>query len=258
MDRHYESQTKPLIAISCDVEEEPSKMVLRESYLFALRAAGATPVPLPVLPDQHEMERMISLVDGFIFTGGDDLNPKHYGMTARDHVDLNSEKREKTDLKYMEAALDSKKPILGVCYGMQLLNVVRGGTLYQDIRNEIDHDVLSHKLPDQLTAHKVRIKSDSKISDVFSEEEITVNSSHHQSIRSVGEGLEAVAESPDGVIEGIESENKDRYLVGVQWHPERMVRKKQETELNEQRTAEKNALVLFQHFVDVCKRFHRN
>lgn len=255
MDKYFETQTKPLIAVSCDADDDPEKMELRSTYLYALRAAGAHPVPLPILPDTKEIKRMAALVDGFVFTGGDDLHPKYYGGTPTDDVSLNSEKRERTDLQYVEAALDTGKPVLGLCYGMQLMNVVKGGSLYQDINRDVDRDVLTHKLPDQLTAHKVTIDPQSMLSEIFLGQQITVNSSHHQAVRSLGNGLESVAVSADGIIEGFEATNRDVFHVGIQWHPERMISSSAQGGKKQSVEAEKNAMNLFEYFVDSCKEY---
>lgn len=181
---------------------------------------------LPVLiPDVEEalLLPILKEIDGFVFQGGTDLAPETFGETP-----IGTWKGDRTrdiyELKLFELALKSGKPILGICRGMQLMNVYFGGTLYQDTSSQLDQ-VLEHRNANQYdkVAHKIQFSEGKILSKIYPDEPADrINSVHHQSIKTLGKNLEILAESPeDGIIEAV-GYNKapDGWVMGVQWHPE--------------------------------------
>lgn len=219
---------KPLILITLDVEEPGgySKMpwfALRKNYCDAILAAGGIPLPVPHFEelDQH----YASLADGFVFTGGDfDIDPALYGDAHRHETVRTKQNRTTFEWRLLELALEKKKPILGICGGMQLVNVVLGGSLIQHIPDEIDNG-LPHEQPNPRTeaGHDVQIYADTLlhklVQSTMVEGKIPVNSAHHQAIKTLGNGIVVSAMASDGIIEGIEDTQRP-FCLGVQWHPE--------------------------------------
>lgn len=219
---------KPLIAVTLDAESPGgySKMpwyALRQNYCEAILAAGGIPLPVP----HHALlaEDYATLADGFIFTGGNfDIDPSLYGVSHRhDSVKIKAE-RTAFEWRLLQLAYEKEKPILGICGGMQLLNVVLGGTLIQHIPDEVEN-CLSHEQlnPRTEAGHEVEICENTILHRLLASSgihgKIPVNTAHHQAIKSVGAGLRINATAPDGVIEGIEDPNRP-FCLGVQWHPE--------------------------------------
>jgi len=238
---------KPIIGISGSVLIEQNGMLLgirrtyvNEAYIMAIEMAGGVPLVLPVVDDEDIIKAHIELVDGLILTGGQDIDPLSYGEEHKPKLTATWPKRDKYDSLLALNAIELNKPILGICRGMQVLNTAFGGTLYQDV-SEIG-DVLKHvqfTSPDTGT-HTVVIKEGSKLYDILGDE-VIMNSLHHQSVKDIPAGFKAVAETKDGVIEGIEREG-DLFVVGVQFHPELMVQNYD------------YALNLFKELVEVSKR----
>jgi putative glutamine amidotransferase len=168
---------------------------------------------------------LLKRIDGLLITGsGPDLDPKLYGETKRFKFKLMSPQRAEFELKIARMAVEQDLPVLGVCGGMQVLNVAFGGSLVQDIASEIQ-GALHHqqKAPAAEPSHEVRVKDGTRLSKLIQKPVIHVNSSHHQAIKSLGQGLVVNAVAPDGVIEGLEHSQCD-FALGVQWHPEFLYR----------------------------------
>ena len=187
--------------------------------IMAIYRAGGMPVPLPVVEDTY-IPVQVAGVDGIVFSGGEDIHPSYYGgeLQASEHrIDV---RRDRYEMALMKAALEAEKPMLCICRGMQLLNVVMGGTLLFDIR-ESRPTALQHWQPDHptRTVHTVRVKEDDFAESVLGKGEFEVNSIHHQGIDRVGEGLDVIAESPDGIAEALALKNRS-HVLAVQWHPE--------------------------------------
>ena len=218
---------KPIIGITCDSQTKPtySKFpwyALREHYVHAVQSLGGLPILLPHEPDH--VSDYITLVDGIIVTGGDfDIDPAYYGEEiVSDKVTTNS-KRTTFEFALGQQAMNQHIPTLGICGGMQLLNVVFGGTLIQHIPDVIETDI-AHEQPNPRneTSHSVKIEENSALHHMIKASEINVNSAHHQAIKIPGKGVVCNAYAPDGVIEGFEVPAA-RFCLGLQWHPEFLI-----------------------------------
>lgn len=220
---------KPIIGVTPDFNagnrkdmggKEPTYF-LRARYMKAIEDAGGIPVVLPLLSDRGAWRQMMAHVHGLLVTGsGSDLAPEFYGERQRHKFARMSRERATMELGIAQMAYRADVPMLGICGGMQSLNVALGGTLYQDItaqlKTPIDH--LPAYSATQ-TTHAVHITSGSLLRRIIRKARVEVNSSHHQSVKNVAPNLLQTAVAPDGVIEAIEAPDRS-FCLGVQWHPE--------------------------------------
>jgi putative glutamine amidotransferase len=185
-------------------------------YIRALHKAGADEAILQPVPlDELEAKRRLMRFDGLLLTGGGDLDPSLYGEERRPECGGIDSDRDGFELPLVSAAVDMGMPVFGICRGVQALNVALGGTLHQHIdgTDPVDHG----RGPDWVT-HTVTLKGGSLISRIMQAEEVEVGSSHHQALARLGDGLVSAGFAEDGVVEAVEME--DRWVIGVQWHPE--------------------------------------
>lgn len=214
----------PIIGITLDSEEAGgySKFpwyALRQNYCGAVDAAGGLPLPLPHALDR--IEAYLDRIDGLVVTGGHfDVDPALFGDAGRHPTVKLKEARTDFELTVTKAALVRDMPVLGICGGQQLLNVILGGTLIQHIPDEVPN-ALAHEQPNPRdeAGHVVAIKSGTLLHDITGADELPVNSAHHQAAKDVADGVVVNASAPDGVIEGIE-DGRYGFCLGVQWHPE--------------------------------------
>lgn len=240
------SESKPLIAISCrNVRETPGYLPVsgvRVPYLESIIAAGGVPLLVPVVDDEPTARRLFSLADGVMFPGGEDVEPRRYGEDPHPKLGAVDPDRDDLELKLARWAVDSGKPILGICRGIQLLNIAMGGSLFQDIGAQVptapDHGMSSW----EELKHDLEISPGSRLAGILGVERIMVNSLHHQAIKQVGKGLRVVGRTPDGLIEAVEGEG-EKFVVGVQCHPETLWQK-----------AEPRWRRLFDTFVEAAER----
>lgn len=203
---------RPLIAVIPSYSEK-RRLQLAPAYLFALGEAGAIGVAVPYTENESTLDDYAALFDGFLFSGGVDVDPVHYGEEkAFDSVEIDGE-RDRFELALCKKILPTGKPILGICRGIQLLNVACGGTLIQHMEGHRQTEK-GNVLP-----QAVRIDPSSRLSRIAGETAIFTNSFHHQAIKTVAQGLRATAWAEDGTVEAIESDTHP-FLFGVQWHPE--------------------------------------
>lgn len=190
------------------------------SYADAVARAGGTPILLPI---QQEIGPLIKSLDGVLIPGGDDLPPDEpLPPAAAAELDLVPAAQLAFDTALLRAALEADRPVLGICYGMQLLARIEGGQLDAHLPTNRP-EIASHKLADPDARHALGIEADSRLARALGSMEGTVNSFHHQAIRSVGPTQRVVARSPDGLIEAIEAASPHAtFTLGVQWHPEKM------------------------------------
>ncbi|MCF6157895.1 MAG: gamma-glutamyl-gamma-aminobutyrate hydrolase family protein [wastewater metagenome] len=215
---------KPVIGINCDYEKEsrlPYSFLYRD-YSDAIIAAGGIPVLLPILKNENDIEFFLKRVNGLLLTGGNDIPPERYGERRHERTKCVHADKDVADFTLLQTAIIMRKPILAICYGAQLVNVAFGGSLIQDIPTEVSTPI-THKDPEnEQYTHPVAAKRDSLLSRIFGTDCITTNSIHHQAIKTLGKGLRDTAHATDGIIEAIEWEGYP-FLLGVQWHPERMI-----------------------------------
>ena len=217
--------TQSLQAIDGIPEGLPSSVVMNERYHMAAAAAGAAPVLIPLFADDMTTLREIyDRLDGLLIPGGVDIDPARYGDPPHEKLGRVDAARDCTELQLAKWAIAEKKPLLGLCRGVQVINVAAGGTLYQDIEDEVPgalkHDCFPHfGFTRDHKAHEVSVTAGSRMHDAMQSDHFAVNSLHHQAIKRLGTGLSVTATAPDGVIEAIEGTD-DAFLVGVQWHPE--------------------------------------
>lgn len=198
--------------------------ILNHNYIDAVLEGGGLPFIIPNLQDLSDIEAYLDMIDGLVFTGGEDISPLLYGQDPIKEVKSISYKRDKTELALFKAAYRRGIPILGICRGMQVVNVALDGSLYQDIHVQIPQ-ALGHISTYRIEGgyHRITIKENSLMFDIFGENSIDVNSQHHQSIKKLGDNLRVSGQTADGVIEAIESTN-DNFVLGVQFHPEAMIK----------------------------------
>ena len=197
-----------------------------EKCLEAVRRAGAEPVPVSMLLSPEELLRVAQSLDGVVLTGSPaDVDPAHYGAARQPECADPDPDRDRTDFTLLEHAFAEHKPVLAICFGIQSLNVFLGGTLVQDIPSEIgtmiEHEWEREKGAPE-TFHAARIEPGSQLAQLAGSSEARVNSSHHQSVKELGRGLRIAARAADGVIEAVEWTGDSNWVMGVQWHPERM------------------------------------
>ena len=191
-------------------------------FIRALNSLGAIAITLPsVTDDDALMLDTLALCDGIIFTGGPDVRPSLFGEEIIPSCGSINDERDAFEIKLYKMAIEADKSILGVCRGVQVMNIAQGGNIYQDIYSQSGTVLVHHTLDGQRAFHSVTISNDNIMSRVgFSASTIAVNSYHHQSVKDLAEGYEAFAYSDDGLIEGIYMPSR-RFVAGVQWHPEK-------------------------------------
>ena len=216
------SHKRPLIGITTRLDVQKDNFYLRRFYAEALEAAGATPVYLPLIPNREYLGALIERMDGLLLSGSaSDLDPAHYGEEPLPRLGPVVAERDSCDLLLLDMAEKRKMPVLAICFGLQSLNVARGGSLYQDLESQVPN-VLKHEqgVPANRPSHFIQLEADAQLAQWAGNLSVRVNSSHHQAIKDVGRDLLVVARASDGVIEAVEDPRADRFVIGVQWHPE--------------------------------------
>jgi putative glutamine amidotransferase len=213
---------KPLIGITCDWRAEANgfgNLQMEDAYALAVSGAGGVPV---LVPPGADADALADLLDGLLVPGGADIDPYLFGEEPHPTVRIVARPRFEMEWSLLRAFEARGKPVLGICYGAQLMNVWRGGSLYQHLP-ELPFVKLRHRREpneSENPRHFVRLEPDSRLRLLIGQEQFEIVSAHHQAVRELGKGLQAVAYSPDGVIEGIEDPSHP-FFIGVQWHPER-------------------------------------
>jgi putative glutamine amidotransferase len=195
---------------------------LNATYVAALQSAGLIPVIVPPLSRPDDAAEAVARAGGLVLTGGGDMNPALYGDPLHPKANPPEDDRDATELAMIAGARDAGVPTLAICRGIQVLNVALGGSLMQDISSQLDTDIV-HDVRDgrRSRTHEVRIEPGSRLARAVGATLITVNSLHHQAVARLAPGLKATGHSPDGIVEGVETEG-DWWAMGVQWHPEEM------------------------------------
>ncbi|MCH3986456.1 MAG: gamma-glutamyl-gamma-aminobutyrate hydrolase family protein [Lachnospiraceae bacterium] len=201
-------------------DDEKQSIWMLPDYIDGLKAAGLDAVIFPMTEDEAEIRKLASLCDGFLLTGGQDVNPAMYGEAVLNDTVAYNNTRDRMDSFVLRLAIESDKAVLGICRGIQLMNAALGGTLYQDLPaqhgSEIDHHMAS---PYNRICHEVRILEGTPLYQLIGKGSIPVNSIHHQAIKDLAPGLGEMARSTDGLIEAVYKPD-NRFVWGIQWHPE--------------------------------------
>lgn len=237
---------KPIIGVSTSIYNHHDeyftsldRAYVNKDYIDAIERNGGVAILIPVVNQDFEnIKEYIKVCDGIIFSGGHDVNPIFYNEPPHVKIGRLDNRVDRTQIKLMKESLKADMPLLGICRGAQLLNIINDGTLYQDLS---DHKNVQNHLQHcqrSLPTHKVNIKEGSYLYDILGDE-IFVNSYHHQAIKELGDKLEVLAYSEDGIIEAIKQNDK-KHVLGIQWHPEMMYN---DSKMNK----------IFENFIKKCK-----
>jgi putative glutamine amidotransferase len=218
----FEIMSLPIIGITIDQHDDADKYESPMDYSKSIELAGGLPLLLPYRSDLSLIPQYVDLLDGILFTGGNDLDPSLFGESLHPQavpVDL---ARQTFELALLAEVEKRRLPALGVCMGSQLMNVYRGGSLHQFLPDVARNSPLEHRrMSENLLRHDVEIDTQSKIGQAIGKARISVNTYHKQSPNRIGRGLKVIATAPDGVIEGLEDPTFPLFAA-VQWHPERL------------------------------------
>lgn len=215
---------KPLIGITPGYDFDKNMAYMKDGYYEGIIKAGGIPLLLPLTEDDEVLSELVRRCDGFLASGGPDIDAKYFNEQNLPFNGEISPVRDYMETFIMKSAVDTNKSVFGICRGAQVLNTAMGGTLYQDIYSQIkDRELLKHSqnAPKWYPTHEIDIKSGSRVWKSFLKERVRVNSFHHQAIKDTAPCFETVSWSRDGIIEAIEHKNH-KFAVGVQWHPELM------------------------------------
>jgi putative glutamine amidotransferase len=215
---------RPVIGINCNYgvkKGSQPRYYVDRAYCTAVELEGGLPILLPTacIEGDHA-EAYLGMLSGLVISGGTDVDPSRYGQELHPTTQLVVPEKEEFDLRLVKGALEMDMPVMGICYGEQLLNICLGGSLFQDMPSDLDA-ILEHNDPPG-GYHKVLIEKDTILYRLLGVDAMDTNSIHHQSVDRLGDGLRACARTEDGVVEAVESE-RHRFVLGIQWHPERVV-----------------------------------
>ena len=234
---------KPVIGLTPSHNLEKNQCFLNPLYVQALQQAGAVCFMFPLGIASEDLHQLAALCDGILFTGGPDIHPFHFGEETLSKCGEVSAPRDQLELELLSAALSGKKPILGICRGIQLINIGLGGSIYQDLESQLSgsRQILCHRqpYPAAIPSHYVTVTPGSLLESITGSDRLEVNSLHHQAIHTLAPGLTASAYSSDGLIEAAEMPGYP-FLLGVQWHPEFLF------------SVQKSAEEIFKAFVNAC------
>lgn len=217
---------RPLVLMSCGVDAGGGRFEGSLSYVQAIEGAGGSVVVVPPGQSESTLCRLCQLADCILLPGGNDVDPGHFGEEPIPGNGRVEPEVDAVDLFLARYALDTRKPVLGICRGCQVLNVAAGGTLVQDLGTRWKGTyLLQHRqqAPRWHASHRVELDPKSLLANIIGETALRVNSFHHQAVRDLGQHLRVVARASDGVIEAIEAVDSTVFAVGIQWHPENML-----------------------------------
>lgn len=236
---------RPRIGITMRIELETNRFYLARDYSEAVEASGGIPVHISLIPREDYIAKVMENLDGVLLPGSDsDVDPQRYGQEPHEQLGFVHPLKDETDALVLQEVEKRGTPLLAICFGMQICNVSRGGTLIQDIRT-LFPDAVKHQqgAPRDRRSHRVSFLEGSMLAELTGVESTMVNSHHHQAIEKVGRGLIATAWTADGLIEALEDPREDSFVMAVQWHPE----------IGWQQ--DKLSTVLFDSFIDAARKF---
>lgn len=211
---------KPLVGVVPLWDEQKDSLWMLPGYFDGLLAAGALPVMLPLTADAAALAQLAALCGGFLFTGGQDVQPSLYKEEALPLTGEVCPARDAMETALLRLALAQDKPVLGICRGIQFLNAALGGTLWQDLPAQHPSDVVHHQAPPyDAPAHTVTLVPGTPLQTLLGVRELPANSCHHQGVKTLAPGLRAMAHAPDGLVEAVYRPDR-RFVWAVQWHPE--------------------------------------
>jgi putative glutamine amidotransferase len=215
-------QRRPLVGITMRLELSTDRFYLGRYYSEAVEAAGAVPVHISLIPQPEYISAAMASLDGILLPGSDsDVDPLRYDSQPHPQLGTVVPVKDETDLLVLEEIERRSLPLFAICFGMQILNVSRGGTLIQDITTQLPTAIKHEQgTPRDRPSHTISLDKNGLIAGLAKAPEAVVNSHHHQSIETVGKNLKATAWASDGLIEAVEDTRPDRFALGVQWHPE--------------------------------------
>ena len=218
------NSTKPLVGITTDyripLKSRAPVSVVAAGYYDSVLGAGGIPIMVPPLTKEAEMKQIVDRLDALVLASGDDLDPKRMGLPPHPAVRAVPQRREDSDRLLCRMATERKLPLLGIGLGIQMINVVFGGTIYMHLPEDLPR-AMPHKDPlGGAHRHGIEITPGTRLDEIYGDGEIRVNSSHHQAVRRVSPKFRVSAVAPDGVIEAIEIADPDWFCMGVQWNPE--------------------------------------
>jgi len=204
------------------LEQETERFYLGRFYSEALEAANCVPVMIPLIPKAEYISALMDDLDGVLLPGSDsDVDPLRYEREPHWELGTVQPLKDETDFLVLAEIERRSMPLLAICFGMQILNVWRGGTLIQDIRSELPQSIRHQQgTPRDRRSHRVRLQANSVLRELARDETALVNSHHHQGIETIGRNLSAVAWTTDGLVEALEDTRAERFVAAVQWHPE--------------------------------------
>jgi putative glutamine amidotransferase len=216
------TRTRPRIGITMRIELETDRFYLSRHYSEAVEAAGGLPVHISLIPDAGFLSETVAGLDGVLLPGSDsDVDPLRYGHDPHPKLGAVHPIKDETDVLVLNEIEERALPLFAICFGMQVLNVSRGGTLIQDIGSQWPNAIKHEQgVPRDRHSHSVRFLQESLLHQLATGERAPVNSHHHQALETLGRELVATAWAPDGLVEAIEDPRSDRFVLGVQWHPE--------------------------------------
>ncbi|MBX0328949.1 gamma-glutamyl-gamma-aminobutyrate hydrolase family protein [Oscillochloris sp. ZM17-4] len=240
---------RPIIGVSCmnarDAHDS-DLMAVRPTYLRAIEAAGGVPLLIHLTDDLDVVRSLYALCDGVLLPGGIDVDPARYGEEPIPELGEVDRQRDEVEIALARWTRDDKKPLMGICRGIQVINVAFGGTLYQDIPSQLaetfDHQANTKMRQYDVLTHGIALEPDSWLAERLSRDEVMGNTMHHQAVKDLAPGMRVVGRAPDGVVEAMEGTG-EQFVVAVQCHPEHLWA-----------SAETRWLRVFEGFVAACNR----
>ena len=211
---------RPVVGLIPLWDNEKESLWMLPGYMDGIREAGGIPLMLPLTENEEELRQLVRLVDGILFTGGHDVSPEMYGEQPLNDGVICCHRRDDMERIVLRMAMEEHKAVLGICRGIQFINAALGGNLYQDLQIQYSTKTEHHQTPPyDKPVHKVKLAEGTPLQQLLKVEELSVNSYHHQAVRTLAPGLSIMAISEDGLIEGVYKEDES-FFWAIQWHPE--------------------------------------